>query len=307
MINFFKGIVVGIGGISPGLSGSVLLVIFGLYQKTVDAIGSIFKNFKKNLLYLIPLFLGMGVGVILFSKITDFFLENFEMQTRYLFFGLVVGTLPLFHKEVKKNGFAKKYYVYIALAALFGFVLFVINKDLFPQVENPNFFQSMLLGVAVAGSALVPGVDSAVILSSFGLYELWVSSVADLNMTVLIPAAIGVGVGVLTISFLMSKLIKRFYTATFSIVFGLFISIIPRIFNGSCVPQKNAATVVSFILVFVGFAISYYLGDIPKHNAWLKEKFGKQAVAAGDAESAATVDPIESKTKRNSDESQNEN
>ena len=79
MINFFKGIVVGIGGISPGLSGSVLLVIFGLYQKTVDAIGSIFKNFKKNLLYLIPLFMGMGVGVILFSKITDFFLENFEM------------------------------------------------------------------------------------------------------------------------------------------------------------------------------------------------------------------------------------
>ncbi len=278
MINFLKGIVVGIGGISPGLSGSVLLVIFGLYQKVVDAIGSIFKNFKKNLLFLIPLFLGMGVGVVLFSKITDFFLETFEMQTRYLFLGLVVGTLPLFHKEVKKNGFAKKYYIYITAAALFGLLLFVVNKDLFPQIEEPNFLQSVLLGVAVAGSALIPGVDSAVILSSFGLYELWVSSVADLKLTVLLPAAIGVGVGVLVISFGMSKLIKRFYTATFSIVFGLFISIIPRVLNESCVPAWNGKTVLSFILVVVGFAISFYLGDIPKHNAWLKEKFGKKTV-----------------------------
>lgn len=277
MINFFKGIVVGIGGISPGLSGSVLLVIFGLYQRVVDAIGSIFKNFKKNLLFLIPLFMGMGVGVILFSKITDFFLNTFEMQTRYLFLGLVVGTLPLFHKEVKKNGFAKKYYIYIAAAALFGFLLFIVNKDLFPQVEHPNFLQSVLLGVAVAGSALIPGVDSAVILSSFGLYELWVSSVASLNLTVLLPAAIGVGLGVLVISFLMSKLINRFYTATFSIVFGLFISIIPSVLDESCVPAWDGKTVFSFVLTLVGFAISFYLGDIPKHNAWLKAKFAKES------------------------------
>ena len=48
MLNFLKGIVVGMGGITPGLSGSVLLVIFGLYQKTVDSIGNLFKNFKNK-------------------------------------------------------------------------------------------------------------------------------------------------------------------------------------------------------------------------------------------------------------------
>ena len=61
MANFLKGIIVGIGGIAPGLSGSVLLVIFGLYQKTINAIGTIFKDFKKNLMFLIPLFAGFGV------------------------------------------------------------------------------------------------------------------------------------------------------------------------------------------------------------------------------------------------------
>ena len=39
MIRFFKGIVVGIGGVAPGLSGSVLLIIFGLYQKNAGSTG----------------------------------------------------------------------------------------------------------------------------------------------------------------------------------------------------------------------------------------------------------------------------
>ena len=90
-----KGIVVGLGAITPGLSGSVLLVIFGLYHKALNAISTIFKNFKKNLLFLIPLALGIGTGMLLFSKIAQFFLNNYEMQTRFTFLGLVVGTIPL--------------------------------------------------------------------------------------------------------------------------------------------------------------------------------------------------------------------
>ena len=100
MSNFFKGIIVGIGGIAPGLSGSVLLVILGLYQKVITAIGTLFKNLKNNLIFLFPLLLGFGVGVIIFSKIINFLLENYEMYTRFAFLGLVLGTIPLFYKEV---------------------------------------------------------------------------------------------------------------------------------------------------------------------------------------------------------------
>ena len=262
MRNFLKGIIVGIGGIAPGLSGSVLLVIFGLYQKTVNAIGTLFKDFKKNILFLIPLFLGFGVGVIIFSKIVDYFLNNFEMYTRFAFLGLVIGTIPLFYKEVKKEGFDKKYYILIIAAAICGFSLFFVNKDFFPQVTNPNLFQSVILGVAVAGSSIVPGVDSAVILSSLGLYELYVSSLASLNFSILIPAGVGLVVGALVISFIINKLIKRFYTATFSIIFGLFLSIIPNVLNESCKIGFNAQSVIAIILAIIGFGISYFLGDI---------------------------------------------
>ena len=262
MRNFLKGIIVGIGGIAPGLSGSVLLVIFGLYQKTVNAIGTLFKDFKKNILFLIPLFLGFGVGVIIFSKIVDYFLNNFEMYTRFAFLGLVIGTIPLFYKEVKKEGFDKKYYILIIIAAICGFSLFFVNKDFFPQVTDPNLFQSVILGVAVAGSSIVPGVDSAVILSSLGLYELYVSSLASLNFSILIPAGVGLVIGALVISFIINKLIKRFYTATFSIIFGLFLSIIPNVLNESCKIGFNAQSVIAIILAIIGFGISYFLGDI---------------------------------------------
>lgn len=273
MKNFLKGIIVGIGGIAPGLSGSVLLVIFGLYQKTIDAIGTLFKNFKKNILFLVPLFLGFGVGILLFSKVIDFFLSNFEMQTRFTFLGLVIGTIPLFYNEVKKEGFSNKYYAIIIISAILGIYLFTVNKGSFPQIENPNLLQSILLGVAVAASSIIPGVDSAVILSTLGLYELYVTSLANFNLGILIPAGIGLVFGALIISFIISKLIKNYYTITFSIIFGLFISIIPNVLNENCILMLNAKSFISILLMIIGFGVSYYLGDIEENNIKLQKTF----------------------------------
>ena len=270
--NFFKGIIVGIGGVAPGLSGSVLLVIFGLYQKTINAIGTIFKDFKKNVCFLIPLFLGFGVGVLLFSKVVNFLLNNFEAPTRFAFLGLILGTLPLFWKEVKKEGFNKKYYIAIVAGLIVGILLFYFNANLFPVVTEPNLFQSVILGVAVAGSSIVPGVDSAAILSSLGLYELYVESVAELNFAILIPAGVGLGLGVLVISFIVNKLIKHCYTLTFSIIFGLFLSIIPKVLNGSCIEGFNIGSI--FFVIF-GFLFSLYFGDIQNNNEKIKNFFWK--------------------------------
>ena len=262
MINFLKGIFVGIGGIAPGLSGSILLVIFGLYNKTIEAIGTLFKDIKNNLKFLIPLFLGGGVGVFLFSKIVDYFITKYEMYTRYTFLGLVLGTIPIFYKEVRNEGFSNKYYIFMIIAFILGCSLFFFNSNLFPTVTNPNLVQSVILGIAVAGSTIIPGVDSAVILSSLGLYELYVSSIAELNFSVLIPAGFGLIIGALVISFFINKLIKRYYTASFSVIFGLFLSIIPNVLNESCTLGLNINSIISIILVILGFSISTVFGKL---------------------------------------------
>lgn len=262
MANFWKGIVVGLGAIAPGLSGSVLLVIFGLYQKTITAISTIFQHFRKNIKFLVPLALGIGIGIVLFSKLVDFLLLTFPMQTRFGFLGLILGSIPLFYREVRKNGFAKGYYLLVAAAFAGGMVLFNLNRDLFPVVTEPTLPQSVLLGLAVATSYIVPGVDSAAILSALGLYNLWVHALATLNFEILFPALVGAGVGVLVVSTVMAQLIKRCYTPTFSIIFGLFLSTIPTIFDESCHFGWDKETLISGILLVVCFFASLIFSNL---------------------------------------------
>ena len=268
MINFLKGIATGLGAIAPGLSGSVLLVIFGLYRKTIAAINDFFrlKNIGKNFRFLAILGCGILIGAVLFSKLVDFLLVNFEMYTRFAFLGLILGTIPLFFREVRKEGFSPKYYIFILAAFCVGIFLFVFNRDYFPPVEDPDIWQSVVLGLAVAVSYIVPGVDSAAILSALGFYDLWVSSVAHFNFEVLIPAGVGAVIGVIIISLVINKLIANFYTATFSTIFGLFLSVIPSVLSENSLASAgvNIQTLISVILMAAGFVLSILFGNLEK-------------------------------------------
>lgn len=283
MKNFFKGIIVGLGGVAPGLSGSVLMVIFGLYQKTIECISSIFnfKKLKENLIFLIPLGLGMICGVILFSNAVNYLLSRFEVYTRFAFLGLILGTLPLLNKEVKKEGFKPIYYVGISICFMFGLWLLYSN-NFFSEVKNPNLLQSFVLGISVAGSYIVPGVDSAAILNALGMYQIWldITSIKILDLHILIPAFCGLVIGVLGISFIINQLIKRFYTATFSVIFGLFLSVIPSVIvemKTKFTIGLNPYTIGGIVAVIIGFFVSLYLSDIAENNKKLKKLFTKKS------------------------------
>ena len=272
MDRFLKGIIVGLGGVAPGLSGSVLLIIFGLYQKTLDALGSLLTNFRKNLRFLAPLVAGMFLGVLLFSKLIDFFLNAYEMPTRFCFLGLILGTLPMVWQEVRKEGFSRKYYGVIALAALAGTWFFTVNPNAFPQVSDPSLLQKLLLGMAVAATAIIPGVDPAVFLSTLGFYEMYVSALANVDLAILIPMVGGLAAGAVVISFTMSCLFRRFYTASFSVIFGIFLSMIPNMLTDTCVLGWNGESALSVAVLILGFLVSWFLGDLP---GW-KARFAKK-------------------------------
>lgn len=275
MKNFLKGIVAGIGGVAPGLNGSVLLIIFGLYQKILESLATITRNFKKKIKFLLPIGLGMLVGVLLFSKVVEFFLNNYEMQTRYCFLGLILGTIPLLLKETKKEGFSKKYYLVIIISAIIGTFLFTLNPNVKEQITNPTIFNSLILGFLVATTAIVPGVEPTVLLSTLGYYELYVSSLANLNLVVIIPMLIGLVIGGITVSYIITKLFKYFYTMTYSIIFGSFLSMIPNILNETCKLNFNVKSSISIGLIGVGFIVSYYFASIRKKRKTRKRSTKK--------------------------------
>ena len=276
MERFLKGIIVGLGGVAPGLSGSVLLIIFGLYQKTLDALGSLLTDLRKNLRFLLPLVAGMFLGVLLFSKLIDFCLTGYEMPTRFCFLGLILGTVPMVWKEVRKEGFSRKHYGVIALAAAVGFWMFTLNGEGFPQVADPTLAQCVCLGVAVAATAIIPGVDPAVFLSTLGFYEMYVRALAEFSLPVLIPMVAGLALGAVGISFVMSLLFRRWYTGTFSVIFGIFLSMVPNMLTESCVLAWDIPSLLSLVVMVLGFALSFYLGDFQAHNAKLKQIIKKK-------------------------------
>jgi putative membrane protein len=265
---FFQGIIVGIGGTAPGLSGSVLMVILGLYSKAINAIATIFQNFKKNLLFLLPLGAGMLVGIVAFSRLINFSLAHFEVPTRLAFFGLLLGTIPLFYREVKRHRRPSKYhYIAMAVAFLLGFY-FLTFSDAPIHFIDLNLFQAFMLGFIGATATVIPGIDGASLMSALGLYGNWLdlTSLTDIRLAIYIPAALGGLAGLFLLSNLINRLLKRNHTATFAILFGFFLSIIPSVLkdnDGTFIDLGfNAPTFIGFVLLAVGVGVSYYFGKL---------------------------------------------
>ena len=62
----------------------------------------------------------------------------------------------------------------------------------------------------------------------------------------------------------MSLLFQRFYTATYSVIFGIFLSMIPNMLNENCVLAVNGESAVSLVVLVLGFFVSYFLGKREK-------------------------------------------
>ena len=80
---------------------------------------------------------------------------------------------------------------------------------------------------------------------------MYVKALADFDLTILLPMIVGLGVGAVVISLTMNMLFKRFYTLTFSVIFGVFISMIPNMLNETCVLGWNMVSLVSVVVMVI--------------------------------------------------------
>ena len=60
-----KGFFVGGSMLVPGVSGSSMAIILGIYDRTISALSSFFKDVKKNSLFLFLFVLGWTAGFFL--------------------------------------------------------------------------------------------------------------------------------------------------------------------------------------------------------------------------------------------------
>ena len=120
LFDYLKGIAIGAGAILPGISSGVLCVIFGIYEKLIDSVLNIFKDFKTNFKFLLPIGLGGVTGILLFGKILKYLFYTYPMQTKFAFIGLIIGCIPiLFKKRVNVYIYLRLKIIYPLLLTLF--------------------------------------------------------------------------------------------------------------------------------------------------------------------------------------------
>ena len=96
-----KGMVIGIANIVPGVSGGTMMVSMGIYDKLIHCITHLFSEFKKSVLFLLPIAVGMVAAIAASSFGLTYLFEHFPIQTNLLFVGLILGGLPAIGRDRK--------------------------------------------------------------------------------------------------------------------------------------------------------------------------------------------------------------
>ena len=84
---FFAGILYAVCALSPGISGSTILLALGLLTPVLEALTDL------KLSMVLPIILGALVGVICFSKLIDHFVTNSRRSTYCAILGLTAGSI----------------------------------------------------------------------------------------------------------------------------------------------------------------------------------------------------------------------
>lgn len=272
---FLEGFIIGIGKIIPGVSGSVMAICFGLYERIVSAISSI-VGFKKNVKFLIILGFGVLLAIVLGSGVIKFFLETHYVKTMMFFIGMMLPGLVPIIKSVKNEDLTPKRLILCMIIFAFLYILSIANFTSGVETSEPYFheFLSLILcGVLDAASTIIPGISGSALLMIVGYYEKIITALANLTdfsefsscLLILIPFFIGLIIGLVLTSKLITYLFNhhRALTYMFIIVFASY-SILVLLEGVLTISSSFAETLFASLYLAGGVAFTCILNKLCK-------------------------------------------
>lgn len=278
--NVLKGMVIGIANIIPGVSGGTMAVSMGIYDRLISCISHPFKDFKNNVLFLMPIALGMGIAIVASAFGIDYLFESFPFQTNLLFIGLILGSLPSIYQKVKS---ATMRIGHILAAVLFfalvvGMAMLNGANGSYVQLEAGvvTAIKLFLVGVLASATMVIPGVSGSMMLLLIGYYnpildtiKAFFTAVVGLRveevftaMLLLVPFGVGVLVGMVAIAKVIEVIFAKFpLYAYWSIIGLLFASPIAILLVGTFHKITLLSIVTGIIALGGGLFISGKLGE----------------------------------------------
>ncbi|MBR3641797.1 MAG: DUF368 domain-containing protein [Oscillibacter sp.] len=258
--NLLCGVLIGAGTILPGISGTVLAVVFGVYRPMMEIFTSPRRALPRFWPMIPPLAVGWAVGFLVFAKWVHVAYSLAPAATVWLFIGLIAGTFPALWREAGKEGRGAGAYAAFVLCALLAFAGLFYAHHIARMQVTPNFFWYSFCGMLWGMSTVVPGMTSSSVMMALGLYEPMLRKLAEMDLLTLsacLPAM------VLTIALLaraVTALMRRYYAAFFHAVAGVVAAttlvIVPLHYEGT----KEIA--LSVLACAIGFAIAYWMARL---------------------------------------------
>ena len=263
IIRLVKGMLVGIGAIVPGLSGGVLMVIFGIYEPLIKFLANLKHKFIQNILFFLPIGIGGVIGVVAFSAVIDYAFSHFAAQFIWLFVGFIAGTLPSLWKTAGKEGRKTYHWIVLAVFAVGTFLFMRWMENIGNVTMTPNFLVWIMSGAIFALGMIVPGMSPSNFLIYLGLYQPMANGIKMLDFGVIIPLMIGVVLCILVFSKLVAWLFKKAYPFMYHFILGIVVGSTAAIIPSGVTGWTIAVCAALFVL---GAAASYALAKVDEKH-----------------------------------------
>ena len=262
-----SSILIGIGVVLPGVSGSAIAILVGIYDKVLTVLNDSSIKTLKKIIILFPIIIGIMVGVIIFGNILLKIYEYYEFQMKYIFIGLIFGGVPILVNELKDNGGVLKMKTLI-FSVIFSLLLIVIPSVIsYDNVSNLNPIKLFIAGILYISGKIIPGISSSFFMMLLGMYErvlLMLSnpfSLSYFEWISFIPFIIGIIVGVIILIKVVNYLFNKHLSLTYSIIIGFVCGSTLSIFPGL---EFSFRGILSMIFMLISFLLTNYLSKNKK-------------------------------------------
>ena len=238
LLNFVRGLLIGIAEIIPGISGGTIALITGVYSRIINSAAEAFKalgllvTFSKNnwiqagsrfrsvsWSMLIPMLIGMVIALFAAAGVVEPLLEQYPTLTKALFAGLIAASLAVpIRLSGGRWGISEYAIALVAAVAAFAFTSIPRGADL-----DPGFF--LIAGsAAIAVCALVlPGVSGSYLLLALGMYAPTLAAVNDRDFGYLGTFVLGALLGLGAFVGLLQWLLEHKNRVTLVVMSGLMV------------------------------------------------------------------------------------
>ena len=273
---FFKGVFMGIADAIPGVSGGTIALLLGIYEELISTISGLnfslitklknngFKSFWESLNgnFLITLVLGIVISLILFVKISANLLSSHPLYVWSFFLGLILATVYVIYKLIESWNLVN--IISTLLMIVFSIIL---TSDSLNISDDTNLFYILICGIIASSAMILPGISGSLILVILGVYKILVEALDNLDIKIITSFIVGAVIGVISFSKILKWLFKNYKSLAYSIMLGLVIGSIEKIWpwNKSFSAElSNIDLFVSISLVILGFIIVFLLEKTKK-------------------------------------------